>query len=83
MAFADETTAIGSICIGTDGAQSAVRQLILPGEAGKAIPLEVVLYNVNVCYHDAEKAKAVRKVHFMNSVALHPEKSLSIWTSSK
>jgi len=43
--------------------------------------LEVVLYNLNVCYGDAEKSKAVRSVHFMNSVALHPEKNLSIWTS--
>jgi len=80
--FADGTTAAGSICIGADGAQSGVRQLALPGEAGKAIPLDVVLYNLNVCYGDAEKAKAVRSVHFMNSVALHPEKNLSIWTSS-
>jgi hypothetical protein len=79
----DGTNATGSVCIGTDGAQSAVRQLALPGEAGKAIPLDVVLYNMDVCYGDAERAKAVRKVHFMNSVALHPEKNLSIWTSSK
>jgi 2-polyprenyl-6-methoxyphenol hydroxylase-like FAD-dependent oxidoreductase len=83
VTFADGTTATGSICIGTDGAQSAVRQLALPGEAGKAIPLNVVLYNLDVCYTDAERAKTVRKIHFMNSVALHPEKNLSIWTSSK
>ena len=80
--FADGTTAAGSICLGADGAQSAIRQLALPGEAGKAIPLDVVLYNLNVCYGDAEKSKTVRSVHFMNSVALHPEKNLSIWTSS-
>ncbi|KAE9381025.1 FAD/NAD(P)-binding domain-containing protein [Stipitochalara longipes BDJ] len=79
--FADGTTAAGSICIGADGAQSAVRQLALPGEAGKAIPLNVVLYNLNICYGDAERSKTVRSVHFMNSVALHPEKNLSIWTS--
>jgi 2-polyprenyl-6-methoxyphenol hydroxylase-like FAD-dependent oxidoreductase len=83
VTFADGTTATGSICIGTDGAQSAVRQLALPGESGKAIPLDVVLYNLDVCYGNAERARGVRKVHFMNSVALHPEKNLSIWTSSK
>jgi len=81
VTFADGTTASGSICIGADGAQSVVRQLALPGDAGKAIPLDVVLYNLTVCYEDAERALAVRKVHFMNSVALHPEKNLSIWTS--
>jgi len=60
-----------------------VRQLALPGEEGKALPLNVVLYNLNVSYGDAERSKAVRSIHFMNSVALHPEKNLSIWTSSK
>lgn len=81
--FEDGTTATGSVCIGTDGAQSVVRQLAIPGAAGKAAPMDVVLYNLNVCYGDAERSKEVRKVHFMNSVALHPEKNLSIWTSSK
>ncbi len=60
-----------------------MRQLALPGGEGKALPLNVVLYNLNVSYGDAERSKAVRSVHFMNSVALHPEKNLSIWTSSK
>lgn len=79
--FEDGSTATGSICIGADGAQSAVRKIVL-GEAGQAKPMDVVLYNVNVCYGDAERAKEVRKVHFMNSVALQPEKNMSIWTSS-
>jgi 2-polyprenyl-6-methoxyphenol hydroxylase-like FAD-dependent oxidoreductase len=83
VTFNDGTNATGSVCIGTDGAQSAVRQLAIPGEAGRAIPMDVVLYNLTVCYGDAERSKEVRKVHFMNSVALHPEKNLSIWTSSK
>ncbi|RFU28732.1 hypothetical protein B7463_g7610, partial [Scytalidium lignicola] len=78
--FEDNSTATGSICIGTDGAQSAVRRIAL-GEAGLAKPMDVVLYNVNVCYGDAEKARHVRKLHFMNSVALQPEKNMSIWTS--
>lgn len=81
--FTDGTTATGSVCIGADGAQSAVRQLAIPGEAGKSRPVDVTLYNLTVCYGDAEKAREVRKVHFMNSVALHPEMNLSIWTSSK
>jgi hypothetical protein len=83
VTFDDTTTATGSICIGTDGAQSSVRQLAIPGEAGRAIPMDVILYNLTVCYGNAQRSKEVRKVHFMNSVALHPEKHLSIWTSSK
>ncbi|MCJ1302892.1 hypothetical protein MMC08_005697 [Hypocenomyce scalaris] len=79
--FADGSTYTGSICIGTDGAQSNVRQIALGGNEGQAKALNVILYNVNVCYDDAEKALQVRKLHFMNSVALQPDKSLSVWTS--
>ncbi|KAH8812571.1 hypothetical protein F5884DRAFT_785833 [Xylogone sp. PMI_703] len=78
--FQDNSTATGSICIGADGAQSTVRQIAL-GDSGLAKPMDVVLYNVNVCYGDAEKARQVRQVHFMNSVALQPEQNMSVWTS--
>lgn len=81
-AFASGTTAIGSIVIGTDGPQSTVRKILL-GEKAVSVPLDVVLYNINVCYGDAERALAVRKLHLMNTVALQPDKALSVWTSSK
>jgi hypothetical protein len=74
--------ASGTILIGTDGPQSTVRKILL-GDKAAPTPLDVVLYNVNVCYGDAEKALAVRKLHPMNTVALQPDKALSVWTSSR
>jgi hypothetical protein len=80
--FASGTTVAGSIVVGTDGPQSTVRQILL-GDKAKAQQVEVVLYNLNVCYGDAEKALKVRSLHPMNTVALQPDKGLSVWTSSK
>jgi hypothetical protein len=79
--FESGTTAIGTIVIGTDGPQSAVRNILL-GDKAASVSLDVVLYNMNVCYGNAERALAVRMLHPMNTVALQPDKSLSIWTSS-
>jgi hypothetical protein len=80
--FASGATATGSIVIGTDGPQSMVRKILL-GEKAVSVPLDVVLYNVNVCYGDAERALAVRRLNPMNNVALQPDKALSVWTSSE
>ena len=80
--FASGTTVSGTIVIGTDGPQSTVRKILL-GNRALSVPLDVVLYNVNVCYGDSEKALTVRKLHPINTVALVPDKALSIWTSSK
>lgn len=79
--FESGTTAIGSIVIGTDGPQSAVRKVLL-GDKAASVPLNVVLYNVNVCYGDAKTALAVRSLNPMNNVALQPDRGLSVWTSS-
>jgi hypothetical protein len=79
--FESGTTATGTTVVGTDGPRSTVRKILL-GDQALPVPLDVVLYNINVCYGDAEKALAVRKLHPMNTVALQPDKSLSIWTSS-
>jgi hypothetical protein len=79
--FASGITATGSIVIGTDGPQSTVRKILL-GDKAASVPLDVVLYNVNVCYGDAERALAVRSLNPMNNVALQPDRSLSVWTSS-
>jgi 2-polyprenyl-6-methoxyphenol hydroxylase-like FAD-dependent oxidoreductase len=81
--FASGTKAAGSIIIGTDGPNSAVRGILLGPEKAEAHSLEVILYNMNVCYGDAEKALKVRSLHPMNTVALHPEKNLSVWISSE
>ena len=80
--FADGTSYHGSIAIGTDGAQSAVRQILLGAETGRSRSLGVILYNLNVCYGDAERALEVRRLHPMNTVALQPDRGLSVWTSS-
>jgi 2-polyprenyl-6-methoxyphenol hydroxylase-like FAD-dependent oxidoreductase len=80
--FASGATAKGTIVIGTDGPQSTVRNILL-GDKAASVPLDVVLYNMNVCYGDAERALAVRKLHPMNTVALQPDRALSVWTSSK
>lgn len=80
--FASGVTATGSVVIGTDGPHSTVRKILL-GDKAASVPLDVVLYNVNVCYGDAERALAVRSLNPMNNVALQPDKALSVWTSSK
>jgi 2-polyprenyl-6-methoxyphenol hydroxylase-like FAD-dependent oxidoreductase len=81
--FESGLKATGSLIIGTDGPQSTVRKLLLGEEKAQAKKIPVVLYNMNVCYKDASKALQVRRLHEMNTVALQPEKALSLWTSSE
>jgi hypothetical protein len=80
--FESGTIAAGTVVIGTDGPNSTVRKILL-GDKAASLQLDVVLYNVNVCYGDAEKALEVRKLHPLNTVALQPDIGLSLWTSSK
>jgi hypothetical protein len=68
--------------IGTDGANSKVREVIL-GEEGKPSLVDIVQYTANVCYEDAEKANTIRAVHPINHVVLHPEEGIVLWTSSE
>ncbi|KIM30786.1 hypothetical protein M408DRAFT_270199 [Serendipita vermifera MAFF 305830] len=79
--FEDGSTYRGSTLIGADGAKSKVRELIMGAEDAKPSSVDIVLYNVNVCYGDAQKAKAIRAVHPVNHVALHPGEGISVWTS--
>ena len=81
--FASGLKATGSIVIGTDGPQSAVRHILLGPEKAKAQQVEVIMYNMNVTYGNAEQALKVRSLHSMNTVAIQPDKGLSVWTSSK
>lgn len=81
--FESGKTATGSILIGTDGPQSTVRQILLGPEKAKSQQVEVIMYNMNVRYGDAEKALKVRSLHPMNTVAIQPDKGLSLWTSSE
>lgn len=81
--FESGRTATGTLLVGADGPKSAVRSIILGHEAAQAVKLPVVMYNLTVCYEDAARAQHIRHLHPMNTVALHPQKSLSLWTSSK
>jgi 2-polyprenyl-6-methoxyphenol hydroxylase-like FAD-dependent oxidoreductase len=80
--FEDGSSYSGATLIGTDGAKSKVRELIL-GEKGKPSSVGFASYGVVVCYGDAERAKTIRAVHPINHVALHPEEGMCLWTSSE
>ena len=81
--FASGLTATGSIVIGTDGPHSAVRHILLGAEKAQAKQLEVIMYNMYVCYGDAERALKISSLHPVNTVAIQPDKGLSVWISSK
>ena len=60
-----------STIIGCDGPRSRVREELLGREAEVSV-LELVHSNVAVSYGDAEKAKFVRGVHPLSSLAVRP-----------
>ncbi|RDW56388.1 hypothetical protein BP5796_13210 [Coleophoma crateriformis] len=80
VTFASGRAEKGSIVIGTDGPQSKVRQILL-GEKAATQQVGLILYNLNVCYGNAERALKVRSLHPVNTVALQPDRGLSVWTS--
>ncbi|KAF2401057.1 FAD/NAD(P)-binding domain-containing protein [Trichodelitschia bisporula] len=77
--FNDGSVAGGSLLIGADGAQSAVRTNIL-GEAGRAKSVPYNAINLHVCYNDAGKALFVRQKHPIMTHAIHPD-GYWIWIS--
>jgi len=74
--FANGETATGSLIIGTDGPRSKVRDILL-GADGDLTLFGAVQSNVAVVYHDAEKAKFVRRAHPVFSIAVSPSNVLS------
>ncbi|KAI9701416.1 MAG: hypothetical protein M1820_006507 [Bogoriella megaspora] len=71
--FEDDSTATGTLLVGTDGAQSRVRTHIFGEERGRALTVPYSAVNLHVNYHDAEKAEFVRQLHPIMAMGIHPE----------
>jgi len=71
--FEDESRATGSMLVGTDGAQSKVRETIFGPEKSKILPVPYRGINLHVKYGDAEKALFVRQKHPIMTHAIHPD----------
>ena len=69
--FTNGDQVAGSIIIGCDGPRSRVREELL-GPKSEVSALELVHSNVAVSYGDAEKARFVRSVHPLSSLAVRP-----------
>ena len=79
--FEDGSTATGSLLVGADGAQSAVRATIFGSEKAKVVPVPYCGVNVHVTYGDTEKALFVRQKHPIMTHAIHPD-GYWLWISS-
>ncbi|KAI9870313.1 MAG: hypothetical protein M1830_004384 [Pleopsidium flavum] len=75
--FADGSKVTGTALIGADGARSIVRQILLGLEKAKPTTAPYIATRVTLQYPTAEQALEVRKLHPINSMAVHPD---GIWT---
>ncbi|KFY24346.1 hypothetical protein V493_05297 [Pseudogymnoascus sp. VKM F-4281 (FW-2241)] len=71
--FADSSRAVGSLLVGADGAHSVVRTCIFGPEKARASNVPYSAINLCVKYNDAEKARFVRQLHPIMSMAIHPD----------
>lgn len=71
--FEDGSKATGTMIVGTDGAQSAVRYSVFGPEGGAPHRVPYSAVNLHVCYNDAEKAKFVRQCHPIMTMGIHPD----------
>jgi 2-polyprenyl-6-methoxyphenol hydroxylase-like FAD-dependent oxidoreductase len=78
--FANGTTATGTLLIGTEGAQSAVRHAIFPSDKGQTQRLPISAVNLHVHYNDAAKAQFVRQHHPIMTMGIHPD-GMWLWIS--
>lgn len=80
-AFEDGSTAVGTLLVGTDGAQSVVRTHIFGAEKARASTVPISAVNLHVKYNDAEKSKFVRQCHPIMTMGIHPD-GYWLWISS-
>ncbi|EOD45326.1 putative fad binding domain-containing protein [Neofusicoccum parvum UCRNP2] len=71
--FEDGSTAVGTLLVGTDGAQSVVRTHIFGAEKARASTVPISAVNLHVKYNDAEKSKFVRQCHPVMTMGIHPD----------
>ncbi|OBT63336.1 hypothetical protein VE03_07263 [Pseudogymnoascus sp. 23342-1-I1] len=71
--FGDSSQAVGSLLVGADGAHSVVRTCIFGVEKARASSVPYSALNLCVKYNDAEKARFVRQIHPIMSMAIHPD----------
>jgi 2-polyprenyl-6-methoxyphenol hydroxylase-like FAD-dependent oxidoreductase len=74
--FTNGTTATGTLVVGTEGAQSAVRHTLFPPSKAQTQRLPISAVNLHVHYNDAAKAQFVRQHHPIMTMGIHPD---GIW----
>ncbi|KAK4609214.1 FAD-dependent monooxygenase phnB [Fulvia fulva] len=79
--FSDGSSAVGTLVVGADGANSIVRDAVFAGGEGQAQHIPYGAWNLHVCYHDAETALAIRKaLSPISAICVHP-KGHWLWLS--
>jgi 2-polyprenyl-6-methoxyphenol hydroxylase-like FAD-dependent oxidoreductase len=79
--FKDKTTATGTLIVGADGANSAVRSMVFPNGEGKPLQIPYGGVNMHLCYNNAEIARFIRQAFTpVQAVGAHP-KGYWLWLS--
>ncbi|KAK3674333.1 hypothetical protein LTR78_005802 [Recurvomyces mirabilis] len=81
--FEDCSNATGSLIVGADGAQSAVRTCLYGPGNGEAQQVPYGGVNTHICYHDAEIARYLRKSYeATQAMGAHP-RGYWLWISTQ